>query len=93
MAYMPVTYPIHEAWGVIDEELPRKKTSIHLFIGNPLAKVGDDWKKIDPTNDAVVPILHQARTYLPIRFIAENLGLKVEWEQSQGRVTLETDEQ
>ena len=91
MAYMPVTYPIHEAWGVIDEELPRKQTQIHMFIGNPLAQVNGEWQKIDATNDAVFPILHQARTYLPIRFIAENLGLSVEWEQLQGRVTLTTE--
>lgn len=88
MAYMPVNYPIHEAWGVIDEELPRRNRRIEMFINNPLAKVGEEWRKIDPANDLVTPILHQARTYLPIRFVAEILGLTVEWEQSQGKVTL-----
>lgn len=53
---------------------------LELWIGKNTAKVNDEFKLIDPSNPNVKPItIPPGRTMLPIRFIAENLGCKVDW--------------
>lgn len=57
-----------------------KGTVIELWIGKNTAKVNGEYKLIDPGNPNVKPItIPPGRTMLPIRFIAENLGCKVDW--------------
>ena len=54
---------------------------IELWIGKPLARVNGEYKLIDPKNPNVKPIIvPPGRTMLPVRFVAENLGCKVDWE-------------
>jgi len=65
-----------------------KTTVIELWIGNNTGKVNRIEKFIDPANPKVVPILTQGRTMLPVRFVAENLGCKVEWESTTKTVTI-----
>lgn len=43
------------------------------------------------TND-VAPVIRNSRTMLPARFVAENLGAVVEWNQSEKKVTVKKDE-
>ena len=58
-----------------------KGTTIELWIGKNTARVNGEYKLIDPTNPNVRPIvIPPGRTMLPIRFIAENLGCKVDWD-------------
>jgi titin len=58
-----------------------KGITIELWIGKNLATVNGEYKLIDPTNPNVKPItIPPGRTMLPIRFIAENLGCKVDWD-------------
>ena len=57
-----------------------KETIIELWIGNTTARVNGEYKFIDSANINVKPItIPPGRTMLPIRFIAENLGCKVDW--------------
>ena len=57
-----------------------KETIIELWIGNNTARVNGEYKFIDSANINVKPItIPPGRTMLPIRFIAENLGCKVDW--------------
>lgn len=51
-------------------------TILDLFINRTRAYVNDQPAFLD-----VAPILHNERTMLPIRFIAENFGATVEWEE------------
>jgi hypothetical protein len=39
-----------------------------------------------------VPYVKHARTYLPIRFVAENLGASVEWDGLTSTATLRSEE-
>lgn len=57
------------------------KNSISLKIGSPMALV--DFKKelIDPENAQVLPVLIDGTTYVPLRFIAETLGSKVDYDE------------
>ncbi|HOL83542.1 MAG TPA: copper amine oxidase N-terminal domain-containing protein [Caldisericia bacterium] len=43
---------------------------------------------MDPTNPKVVPMIISGRTMLPVRFVAENLGCKVDWDQDTKTVTI-----
>jgi len=84
---LPIRY-VAEALGAVvewnDKEqkvtIRFKDTVIELWIGKNLATVNGEYKLIDPTNPNVKPIvIPPGRTMLPIRFIAENLGCKVDW--------------
>ncbi|MCK5847941.1 MAG: hypothetical protein KAH01_01940 [Caldisericia bacterium] len=61
---------------------------IELWIDNPLAKINGKEIQIDPNNDKVSPQIKEGRTFLPLRFTAENLGYKVEWEASTQAIHL-----
>lgn len=50
------------------------KTKIDLTIGKNIVKVNDA-----PQNLDVAPIIHNDKTYLPIRFVTENLGANVSY--------------
>jgi hypothetical protein len=62
---------------------------IDLWIGNNRAEINGNGQQIDPNNPGVTPvILPPGRTMLPLRFIAEQMGAKVEWDPVQRRVTI-----
>ena len=53
---------------------------IELWIGKNLGKINGNFKLIDPNNPKVVPQIINGRTMLPVRFVSENLGCEVQWE-------------
>ncbi|HQE22800.1 MAG TPA: glycosyl hydrolase family 18 protein [Syntrophomonadaceae bacterium] len=57
---------------------------IELYIGNKQAKVDGKACTLDAP-----PYIYQGRTYVPLRFLAENLGARVEWQASQRRVNIQ----
>ncbi|MGC8943569.1 MAG: fibronectin type III domain-containing protein [Caldisericia bacterium] len=84
---LPIRY-VAEALGAnVGWEAKEQKVTINfkgiiieLWIGKNLATVNGEYKLIDPSNPNVKPItIPPGRTMLPIRFIAENLGCKVDW--------------
>lgn len=60
---------------------------IHLFIGNNMAIVNEKEIRIDE-NENVYPLIINSRTYLPLRFIIENIGGSVEWNADERKVTI-----
>jgi len=54
-----------------------------LVIGSTAAYVGESSYKID-----TAPYLHNSRTYVPVRFVAERLGASVAWDRSKQAVTI-----
>jgi len=65
-----------------------KDTTIELWIGKSIAKVNGVNTPIDPDNPKVVPMIINGRTMLPVRFVAENLGCQVDWDQDTKTVTI-----
>jgi len=65
-----------------------KDTKIELWIGKSIARVNGVDTPIDPDNPKVVPIIKDGRTMLPVRFVVENLGCKVDWDQDTKTVTI-----
>jgi PKD repeat protein len=66
-----------------------KDITIELWIGKNNARVNGTYKFIDPENPEVKPIvIPPGRTMLPIRFIAENMGCKVDWDANLKEVKI-----
>ncbi|BAL81671.1 stalk domain-containing protein [Caldisericum exile] len=62
--------------------------TIELWIGKPQAKVNGVTKWIDDTNHKVMPEIINGRTMLPLRFVTENLGAKVDWDGATKTITI-----
>ena len=62
--------------------------TIVLTLGRNTATVNGTTRTIDPKNPGVVPVLSAGRTLLPLRFVAEQLGLTVSWDAASQTITL-----
>ncbi len=93
---LPIRPVIEALGGDIDFE-PHSKTitiklksiTIIMQLNNPEAKVNGITVLIDPDNPNVVPlVVPPGRTLVPLRFVAENLGCKVDWEPNEKKITI-----
>jgi hypothetical protein len=78
-------------WDAVERKvtITLKETTIELWIDKNTALVNGEYKLIDSTNPKVVPIIiPPGRTMLPIRFIAENLGCRVDWDATLREVKI-----
>lgn len=68
-------------WNSVEKNVSVKFKSafIELWIDNPKGRINGDEFWIDETNHKVKPIILNNRTYIPLRFVSETLGSKVEW--------------
>jgi len=57
---------------------------IELFIGSPQASVNGKSVQIDSA-----PYIYNNRTYIPLRFLTENLGAVVNWDSQSREVTID----
>jgi photosystem II stability/assembly factor-like uncharacterized protein len=64
------------------------ETTISLWIGKNGATVNGKSTPIDSTNARVVPEIISDTTMLPLRFVTENLGATVSWEQGTQTITI-----
>jgi len=65
------------------------ETKIELWIEDNTAVVNGEYQDIDPDNPEVKPlIVPPGRTVLPLRFISETMGGKVDWCQNREEVTI-----
>ncbi|OQB15597.1 MAG: hypothetical protein BWY15_00309 [Firmicutes bacterium ADurb.Bin193] len=64
---------------------------IGLLIGCPDAIVNGVKTRIDPNDPNVVPIIQDGRTLIPLRFIAECFGVKVEWDEATSTVKVDLE--
>src|ERR1035437_2561630 len=64
------------------------KKTIALWIGKSAATVNGVSTPIDSTNAKVAPEIINSRTMLPLRFVTENLGATVGWDQNTQTITI-----
>lgn len=64
------------------------RTTLELWIGKSQARVDGRFIAIDALNAKVVPLIVNGRTMLPVRFVAEQLGADVQWEQATKTITI-----
>jgi uncharacterized repeat protein (TIGR02543 family) len=66
--------------------------TIILTVGKNTATVNGKSLRIDPKNAKVVPVLSSSRTLLPLRFVAEQLGFEVGWNETTRTITLSCED-
>jgi hypothetical protein len=64
------------------------KDSLDLWIDKPQASLNGTALAIDAANPAVVPVITNGRTMLPLRFVAESLGIDVQYDATTQMITL-----
>ncbi|MBC7195336.1 MAG: copper amine oxidase N-terminal domain-containing protein [Caldisericia bacterium] len=93
--YLPIRWIAEPLGATVGWDSNEKKVTIslkdiiiELWIGKNIAKVNNIYKPIDTNNPKVVPLIINGRTMLPIRFVAENLGCKVEWNSTDKSIKI-----
>ncbi|MFA4931421.1 MAG: DNA/RNA non-specific endonuclease [Caldisericia bacterium] len=64
------------------------KSSLDLWIDKSQASLNGIALAIDAANSAVVPVITNGRTMLPLRFVAESLGIDVQYADATKMITL-----
>ncbi len=92
---LPIRAVVEAIGGTIDWNaatqtvtITAQTATIRLTIGNRTATVNGTSLPIDPQNAAVVPVIVNGRTMLPVRFIGEQLGGTVDWNATTRTATL-----
>ena len=95
--FLPIRYVVETIGAKVDWYAPDQKVTItlspktiELWIGQNRAIVdGKLSVPIDSANPKIVPSIQPpGRTMMPLRFIAENLGCKVDWlSPAEARIT------
>ena len=66
--------------------------SIIMYTGSPLAYVNAQSKMIDKYNKWVTPYVDSGYTLLPVRFVTENLGATLAWNDATQHITITKDD-
>ncbi len=66
--------------------------NIALFLDYEFAVADNELVQIDEENKAVKPFLFEDKTFVPLRFVSEQLGAEVKWEDSEKKVSISLDE-
>jgi len=87
---LPIRVLIESLGGIVEWNAKEQKVtitlnghSIILWIGKDIVLVNGSKVKLD-----VAPMIINGRTYLPLRFISENLGASVDWDETTKTVTI-----
>ncbi|HOV49871.1 MAG TPA: copper amine oxidase N-terminal domain-containing protein [Candidatus Cryosericum sp.] len=62
--------------------------TIELWLGKGLARVNGHDVYMDPGNTTVAPIILNGRTMVPVKFVAEELGVDIQWDVASATVTI-----
>ncbi len=65
--------------------------AIILYVGSSKAYVRGAEIQVDSSTMAVYPVIKDGRTMVPVRFISENFGAKVDWDGTTRTVTADMD--
>jgi len=92
---LPARYVVEPLGGDVAWDEQEKKVTcilgdvtIEMWIDNPIAKVNGVEVQIDPHNPDVTPTIIDDRTFVPVRFLAENLGYQTEWDAETKEIIL-----
>jgi S1-C subfamily serine protease len=65
--------------------------TVILYLGSNKALVNNEEKVIDTSNSSIVPVAESGRTLVPVRFVSENMGMKVDWDNATQGITITHD--
>ncbi len=77
------------SWDATERKVTIQKDDIlmELWIDKPMARINGKEAQIDE-NPNVTPMIVSGRTFLPLRYVAENLGFAVGWDGETQTITL-----
>ncbi len=84
------TSPTTPGSGETNTSTTNTSGTIELGIDNPIMSKNGEQKDID-TGFGTAPIIKEGRTFLPIRALIVEMGGSIEWDGSQGKVTIHWD--
>lgn len=64
------------------------KGAVVLYVGSTQALVNNVEKQVDKESEEVKPFVKDGRTLVPVRFIAESFGAKVDWNEKTSAINL-----
>lgn len=73
----------------ISEKLNTDKTTIIMYISNPVMTINGEERQID---SEVAPIIQNSRTLVPVRTIIEAMGGSVNWNEENKEIMLSIDD-
>lgn len=92
---VPIRFVVEPIGGKIDYDtltqkitILRDQDEILLWIGKNTGSVNGRMVSIDTKDPSLTPMIRESRTFLPLRFVSENIGFKVEWDPKKYQVTL-----
>lgn len=92
---IPIRIVVESIEGKIDWNATERKVTItkdniviELWIDNPVAKINGIPTPIDIQAPKLAPMIVAGRTFLPLRFVAENLGCEVGWDGKTQTITI-----
>lgn len=96
---LPISHVVRALGGNADWDRDKQKvtvtmqgtksaTTVELWIGKNYAMVNGVKKPIDPNSTEVAPIIVNSRTMVPLRFVVENLGATLTWNDSAKVITI-----
>ena len=78
--------------GLASDMVTKKLSGgLALKIGSPLAVSADKTVMVDKDNASATPVIIEGRTLMPVRFISENFGCEVGWDNDTRTVTVKKD--
>ncbi|RAU91046.1 stalk domain-containing protein [Paenibacillus sp. YN15] len=91
---LPIRALIEELGGTLEWQNQEQKITIHLnsstvilWVDKPTALVNGVEQTLD-----VAPIILNGRTMIPLRFVGESLGLHLDWDGAEQKITLTVQE-
>ncbi|HEX3011633.1 MAG TPA: stalk domain-containing protein [Syntrophomonadaceae bacterium] len=93
--FVPIRFLAESIGANVDwDDYERKATIsndgevIELWAGRNTARVNGSRNHIDALNSQLTPVIKQGRIMLPLRFITENLGFDVDWNDASREIIL-----
>jgi hypothetical protein len=92
---IPIRIIMESINGKIDYDAKTRKVTltkdaiiIELWIGKPIAQINGVPTPIDTQAPKLAPMIVGGRTFLPLRFVAQNLGAKVDFDAKTQTITV-----
>ncbi|QOR36842.1 trypsin-like peptidase domain-containing protein [Clostridium sp. 'deep sea'] len=88
-------YPVKTAFAISEIEktaYEKIKDSITLYVGKKQALVKNIVVPVDNSVSSTRPFISGSRTFVPVRFVSEKLGAKVEWNGNTQTVLMKLGE-
>ena len=92
---IPIRIIVESIEGKIEWEAKTQKVTIlkddiiiELWIGKPIAHINGIPSPIDMAAPKLSPMIVAGRTFLPLRFVSENLGAEVGWDGKTQTITV-----